>query len=358
MAKKAAKSKAKKKAKKAKKAGGKTTPKLHFFDKGDVPDNISRLLDAKKLVPARFRGTDKLLDIVSWNIRWFDHQDDRRVTAIAEVLSAINADVFVLVEIAQDGALDDVVKLLADKDAGYYSVEYGTTGQQQRVALLWDRDWVRAKRPPSELFPDGATVIGLDGRQHEVFPRRPLWSYFEAKSSKPGKEGFTFELVGVHLKSQMPDKGVKGRGGIRQRSEAARRLVDWLETPSAHFDEDVIIIGDWNAVPDEKEWKPLQELEDEGKIDFQSINPKDDFTHIARLNKSGPGGSRLDLHLVTRTSQAQKAIGKDKGLVIRWELYDHLDALSAQERSILYKAMRENFSDHAPVATRFYFTAG
>jgi len=87
-----------KKTKTAKKAksssGGKTVPKLKFFSRGDVPDRIGKFLDAKKLVPPRFRGTDKFLDIVSWNIRWFDHQDDRRIKAIEQVLTEINADIF------------------------------------------------------------------------------------------------------------------------------------------------------------------------------------------------------------------------------------------------------------------------
>ncbi len=165
-----------------------------------------------------------------WNIRWFDHQDDRRVEAITEVMSAINGDIFVLTEIAEDGALDAVVKALRDRNVGFYSAHYGNTGGQQRVVLLWDRDWVRLKRDPAELFTENPLTVAEDGRKHEIFPRRPLWGYFEALADKPGREGFDFELVGVHLKSQMPPKGYSGRGGVRQREEAARRLADWLNS--------------------------------------------------------------------------------------------------------------------------------
>lgn len=335
----------------------KTAPKLKFFSRGGVPDRIGRFLNAKKLVPERFKGTDKFLDIVSWNIRWFDHQDERRITAIEQVLAEINADIFVLVEIAQDGALDDVVKALAKKSAGYYSVHYGTTGDQQRVAIVWDRDWVRSKRTPEELFADAPTVIAEDGRRHEVFPRLPLWAYFEALADDPAREGFTFELVGVHLKSQMQIRGFKGRGGIRQRNEAAQRLTDWIETPSEHFDQDVLIIGDWNATPDVDEWKPFEALENAGKIDFRSINPKDQLTHVARLNKSGPAGTRLDLHLITKTADVKKA-SKEKAVVIRWSFFDQMNDLPADERDVLFKAMKMNFSDHLPVVSRFYFTTG
>ena len=256
----------------------------------------------------------------------------------------------------RDGALDEVADALSKKHAGFYSVHYGTTGDQQRVAIMWDRDWVRSKRTRSELFPAARTVIAEDGRRYEAFPRRPLWGFFEALPDNPAKEGFTFELVGVHLKSQMQIRGYRGRGGTRQRAEAARRLVEWLEIPSEHYDEDILIIGDWNAKPDEDEWKPLEELEKDKKIDFKSINPSNELTHVARLNKSGRGGTRLDLHLITKTADVKKT-SKEQAAVIRWDFFDHLSQLSADDRDILFKAMKMNFSDHLPVVSRFYFTA-
>jgi len=201
------------------------------------------------------------------------------------------------------------------------------------------------------------TVIAEDGRRYEVFPRRPLWGHFEALSDNAAREGFTFELVGVHLKSQMQIRGYKGRGGTRQRNEAAKRLVEWLESPSEHYDEDVLIIGDWNARPDEDEWKPFDALEKQKQIDFKSINPSDELTHVARLNKSGPAGTRLDLHLITRTADVKK-VTKEQAIVIRWDFFDHLSELSGVDRDQLFKAMKMNFSDHLPVASRFYFTTG
>jgi hypothetical protein len=349
-----AKAKAKAKSKTATK---KITPKLKFFDTDDVPDKISRLLDAKNLVPPRFRGTDKFLDVISWNIRWFDHQDVRRIEAIREVMSALNGDIFVLTEIAEDGALDEVVKGLIDRKVGHYSTRYGTTGGQQRVAMVWDRDWVRLKKDIAELFPENPLTIAEDGRKHEVFPRRPLWGYFEALPDRPDREGFNFELLGVHLKSQMPAKGASGRGGIPQRQEAARRIANWLETPSEHFDEDVLIFGDWNAAPDQPEWKAFDKMEKGGEIDFQSINSGKEVSHLARLNKSGPAGTRLDLHLITKSRDAQR-VAKDKGVVIQWSLFDDLDTLNAADRQLLFNAMKMNFSDHLPLLSRFYFTAG
>lgn len=344
-------------------AAGKTPPKLTFFDKNDVPDRISRFLDATQLVPPQLRGSDRYLDIVSWNIRWFDSQDPRRIEAIRQVLGAINADILVLTEIQNDGALDAVAAGLAEDRVGFYSTHYGESGEQQRVALMWDRDWVRSKMKPRELFADAPTVTAENGRKAEIFPRRPLWGYFEAKSDKLGKPGFTFELAGVHLKSQMPPKdvkGFKGRGGIAQRTEAAKRLAAWLDAPGEHYDEDVLIVGDWNAVPDAEEWQPFDSLEKAGKVDFKSINKggdaKSDVTHIARFNKSGFGGSRLDIQVITNSEEAQNA-AVEKAAVIRWSFESQLEALSSDDRNLLFKAMKMNFSDHLPVVSRFYFTA-
>ena len=98
-------------------------------------------------------------------------------------------------------------------------------------------------------------------------------------------------------------------------------------------------------------------MEKDKTVSFRSINPKDEITHIARLNKSGPAGTRLDMHLITNSRDATKA-AKDKGVVIQWRLFDHLESLSTPDRQLLFKAMKMNFSDHLPVVSRFYFTTG
>lgn len=342
-------------------APGKKTPKLQFFDRASVPDRIGRFLDAKKLVPEAYRGSDRFLDIVSWNIRWFDSQDPRRIQAIRQILGQINADILVLTEIAEDGALEEVVEGLAADKVGYYSTHYGTTGGQQRVVLMWDRDWVRTKSEPEELYRNDPVVIAENGRKAEVFPRRPLWGHFEALPAEDDAgEGFTFELLGVHLKSQMAPMGFSGRGGVPQRTEAAKRLAKWLDTPKEHFDEDVLIVGDFNAVPDSDEWKALADLEQDGKIDFKSINvtmdDRDQVTHLARLNKSGFGGTRLDMQIITSTEEAQ-SLAREKAAVIRWSFEDQLGDLDKAERDLLLKALKMNFSDHLPVVSRFYFSS-
>lgn len=320
------------------------------------PDRISRLLNAKKLVPKDLRGTDRYLDVVSWNIRFFDHKDPHRVSYIIDVMSAINADMFVLTEIAADGAMDAVIEGLAKRRAGFYSAFTGSKGGQQRVVMMWDRDWVRAKTDLSELFSDAGTVQAEDGTQKQVFDRLPVYGYFEALAEKPGEEGFTFELVGVHLKSQRPPNGWKGDGrfGVKQRTAAAKRIAAWLTDLSIHADEDTIIIGDWNAGADLPEWDALRKLEQKGTVEFESINPSGEPSYLARLGTTA-SGSRLDLQLINKPADAV-AVQDAKGVVIRWSFLDELAGLPAADRARLSALMRAQLSDHMPVVTRFYFT--
>jgi endonuclease/exonuclease/phosphatase family metal-dependent hydrolase len=339
-------------------------PKTRILDhRSGSKDNISRYLDAKKLVPKQFRGTDQFLDIVSWNIRWFDFADPDRVKAIAEVMDALNADIFVLTEIAEDGALDEVGKILSNRKAGFYTIKYGKTGSQQRVVLMWDRDWVRSKEDPAELFGDEKLDMKAEfgpGRQ-KIFPRLPFWGYFEALPSepKPGDEGFTFELVGLHLKAQGPApegySGASKRWGIPQRTKAAERLVRWLGDSDAHHDADVIMVGDWNAEPHQPEWQAFRSLESNKDVLFEKINDESEVSHLVRLNKSGPAGSRIDLHLVTDEASANGA-PQGLGTVIKWSPFDSLEVMGTKHRQDFFKKLKQRFSDHLPVVSRFYLT--
>ncbi len=340
-----------------------SNPRPHalVLDTETAPDRISRLLNAKNLVPQRFRGTDEYLDVVAWNIRKFEAQDPGRVDAVSEVLAALNADVFVLTEIASLEALDPIADALKSKRAGYYSAAVGESRSEQRVALLWDRDWIRAKSLPVEILGDQNDEVTEEGleRPQRTFPRLPLWGYFEALAADSANEGFTFELAGVHLKAQGPAPRnatvSKPRWGIPQRTSAAKKLAEWLMDGPQHYDSDLIVVGDWNAKPSAPEWASIRKLERDGEVAFSRVNRDDEVSHLARLNKSGPAGTRLDLVLVTSEAEAN-AVPDNVGAVVQWSAFDELPALSTEERSALARSIREVFSDHLPVVSRFYLT--
>ena len=68
------------------------------------------------------------------------------------------------------------------RGAGHYKVVYGTTGGDQRIAIMYDMDWISAKDDIVELFGRGSVMTG-EGK--DAFPRLPLWGYFLCKSSDP-----------------------------------------------------------------------------------------------------------------------------------------------------------------------------
>lgn len=306
-------------------------------------DNISAAFSALDMIPPRHRGSDKFLDVVSWNIRYFNHRDPARVTQIADILEVLNADVIVLQEIDND-ALKPVIELLEVRGAGYYEVVYGTAGGNQRVAIMWDYEWIRAKENITELFGKGAVVTPAN---KDAFPRLPLHSYFTALTQAADSPPFTFQLVGLHLKSQMG-------GGESQRRLAADWLAHWLKHEAPYTDADVIMFGDWNKEPNAPEWAAIHEMEDNNEVFFRKINDSSDFSHLYYKNKSNLG-SRLDLALVTTSANEAMESGAN---VVRWTTLDNF--LSTNPTAAAIKAtlreIREKVSDHMPVVTRFYFT--
>lgn len=323
----------------------KTKSKKRSSNKQIPFDNISKSL--KKVIgniPGEFKDSDEYFDLISWNLRWFNAGEPDRVKLVSEVLSHLNADIFVLEEI-EPGSLEEVINILRQNKAGTYKVHYGTTGGDQRVAIVYDLEWIRSKDDIVELFGKGAVKTG-DNK--DVFPRLPLKGYFLAKSIDPKKTGFTFQLVGVHLKSQMG-------GGGSQRRMAAEKLAYWLEKEANDVDADTIIIGDWNKGPNDSDWDALHDMEKDDKVKFSSINDASDISHMYYKNKNEVG-SRLDIVLSTTDAYEQMA-GK-KGQVVKWvrfnDLLQNAMNLKVSEIKAVIHEIREKLSDHMPLHVRYY----
>lgn len=298
-------------------------------------DNLSKYLE--DFIPKELEGNDKFLDLITWNIKFFNNRDPKRVENIQNILQEINADIFVFQEI-EFGSLDQIAESLTQAGAGLYKVAYGTTGGDQRVALMYDTEWVKASINVEELFTDNPTVT-VNGVEKPIFPRLPLHSTFVARSLDTEEEPFDFHLVGVHLKSQ------RG-GGQEQRTEAARLLADWVKNQT--IDEDIIIAGDWNAPTESPEWESIRELEDQGILNFEGWNRVKDRDEASYLSLSGRS-SRLDLIVISETITPVEEDKKAK--VINWNV------LLENENSLaILKDVIDKISDHLPVVTRFYFT--
>lgn len=314
-----------------------------------APKNDNLAEPMSDLVPDEYKGTDRYLDVVAWNIRYFHDKDPQRVKNVVDVLGALNADVFVFEEILDD-SLEVVAQELGRIGAGNYSTSYGTTGGQQRVAMMHDLDWVRAKDDPAELFGKGQVLTGAG---KDAFPRLPLHNSFACLPSSETSDPFDFQLVGLHLKSQRVSAGAEDGEDADQRSLAADRLARWLTTDASDVDTDVILVGDWNKPPTAPEWKVFRDLEDDGLARFTTVNDTSDVSHLMYRSAS-EYGSRLDLGAVSIAAAEKLVAGAS---VARWKTLDDLLDASPKAAQIkqLIRDLSRDVSDHMPLVMRFYF---
>jgi endonuclease/exonuclease/phosphatase family metal-dependent hydrolase len=307
--------------------------------------NLAASIDAA-IVDRRFRGTDRYLDLVTWNIRWFNPRDPQRVDNMVTVLSALNADILVLQEI-EAGSLDELAIRLGEAEVGLYKVAYGTSGGDQRIAMLYDTEWVRAKDDIREIV-GKREVVTRAGK--DAFPRLPLWSWFTGLPVSAHNESFDFQLVGIHLKSQLGD-GVTDK---EQRHKAAEWLARWLEGDAQDVDSDVLIVGDWNEPPSADTWQPFADLEAEAKVFFRKVNDDDAISHLMYKRKDRIG-SRLDIKVA---SASVGGFRRGDPKVVRWTTLAKLLAGNPSAAAIkrFIREVSRDLSDHMPVVSRFYFT--
>lgn len=320
-------------------------------------DRLSAPLE--NLVPDEFKGTDRFLDVVQWNIEhWggskYKGDENARSALVTDILAALNADLFVFQEVIgpdnsgrNAGVLDDVADELGRRGAGNYTTAYTLAGGEQRVAMMWDRDWLRAKVDVAELFPRRTHV--MNGGKDAFAERTPLYGYFEAR----GEGGrFDFQVLGVHLKAM--------EEGKPQRARSAEVLAEWLNGGAQAIDADAMIMGDWNAPPDDDCWAPIHALEvgAQPKIVFKAINDPQDFSYLWLRNRTNQAVSRIDLTAMTLSSSQQ--VADNVARVVRWtpiaELLGQGMQLSDSRLVQTMSQMKERISDHMPTVTRFYFT--
>ncbi len=320
--------------------------------KAEPHDNMSRAFAG--MVPERYQDTPQYLNIVQWNIEWFGarkskDKDKRRVAIVTDILEAFNADLFVFQEVAgpskdgrYPGVMDGIAEELSDRGAGDYVVYYTEAGGEQRLAMMWDRDYVRSKVEVVDLFPRG-THRTKDGKD-AFASRTPLHGIFEAKVGEGAR--FDFQALGVHLKAM--------EEGASQRQHSAQVIADWMSRSRVEVDADILVLGDWNAPPNAMEWDPLRQLSD---VYFEQINDSSDFSYLWLANATNRYVSKIDLAAVSLASETP--VPDTMGDVVRWTPIEEALARAsglkdAQVRNVL-KEIKETVSDHLPTITQFYF---
>jgi uncharacterized protein len=175
----------------------------------------------------------------------------RQQAKIVAALAAINADIFGLIEIENNGdeAVNNLVAALnANVGEGTYAaIQTGTVGTDQiKVAILYK---------PSVVTPEGSFQID----NNEVYSRPPV-----AQTFKQGSK--VFSVVVNHFKSKGCDGATGDNLDLGQgcwnalRTQQATQLSSFVKTLQV-TDPDVLVLGDLNSYAQED---PLATLRNNG----------------------------------------------------------------------------------------------
>ena len=322
-------------------------------------DNMSAVFE--DFVPKQYHDTDQFLNIVQWNIEWFGarkntERDKKRKKLVTDILAMFNADLFVFQEIAgpsadgrYEGVLDEIADELTERGMGDYVVYYTYAGGEQRVAMMWDREFIKAKEEVQDLFDRG--TYQKPGKKDPFAGRTPLYGHFTSRiEAGEAFDKYDFQVVGLHLKA-MAD-------GVTQRAESAKILVDYLEKDFQQKTGDILMMGDFNAPPDDKKsWSAFHQLEKKSpeQFKFTAINDPSDFSYMWLKNMSDKYVSRIDLTAMSLSSELK--VGS-AGTPVKWkpieEAISRAGKISDKEVRDTMSEIKELISDHLPVLTQFY----
>ncbi|OOY12935.1 endonuclease [Thioclava marina] len=265
--------------------------------------------------------------VATWNVEWFNALFDKRgrmledeqwsaryqitrgeqLGAIGIVMSALEADVLLVVEAPDDNHRHHTVSMLE-----HFAEKYGLRQRkaligfpnetQQEIALMYDPDVVSARHEPrsSETWPrfDGVMKIDLDidARLDTVeFSKPPLEVELISKTGK------TIRLIGVHIKSKAPHGATSHEAAIRIGIENRRKQLAqaiWLRGRiDEHLaaGESLIVLGDFNDGPGLDEYEKLfgrsavEIVAGEGGPDETRLH--DPHAHLSHVHRSSAAPS-------------------------------------------------------------------
>ncbi|MFD2739039.1 endonuclease/exonuclease/phosphatase family protein [Sulfitobacter aestuarii] len=222
-----------------------------------------------------FDGDNRLYNDEEWSSR-HDVTRARQTAALVRVFRALDADAVMIIEAPDQGSKHRTVAALEHfaAHAGLRAREAVmgfANDTQQEIALLYDPDRLDARHDPRGKWsgPEGATGaprfdgvlridLDIDAREdHVVFSKPPL----ELAVKTAG--GFTFRMIGAHLKSKAPHGARNAaevlRFGIANRRKQLAQAI-WLRGRiEEHLDEGepLIVLGDLNDGPGLDEFEDL-----------------------------------------------------------------------------------------------------
>lgn len=206
-------------------AARQATPRTDFWTRDTVPGAAPR--------------TGNIAGVGCWNIEWFsldakNARNDADIDRMAGVIRQSGICVLGLNEIADSDALDALTKRLPG-----WRYQIGTTGRQQKCAILWDAS--RAEVGRAFEYPD----INNGVEKGEGNLRAPL-----VAPVRVGKFDFLFAVV--HLKAMFEPSDLAAR-----RKQLGRLRTRLDEEGAARREPDVIVAGDFNDFADSVALKEL-----------------------------------------------------------------------------------------------------
>ncbi len=214
-----------------------------------------------------FGRNDTLLDDGEWSSRYKIKRRDQ-LRAIADVMRAVDADAFMIIEAPDTGGDRNSVRALQNFAEAYglrqsLAISGFESHTRQEITLMYDPDVVEVHHNPRGARSNGASYMraprfdskfrynfGVDGQRNvHVFSKPPLELAFIHKPS-----GKALRLIGVHAKS----KAVHGAEGaaavkiaIENRTKQLAQCVWIRQRVEDHIAEgdSVIVLGDFNDGP-------------------------------------------------------------------------------------------------------------
>ncbi|PWD98934.1 T9SS-dependent choice-of-anchor J family protein [Marinilabilia rubra] len=287
----------------------------------NVFDKSEPVFKANKQNSAAF-GTDRSLEIVSWNIEFFPHNGDVTIGSLSRMIVDLDADIIAFQEVADVNAFTQMI----NETDGYHSY-VGTTDDLIKLGFVYKAGVIQV---------NNVYEIYKDAQYDLPFLRRPLVMEFTYNNEN-------YVVINNHFKA-------RGDGILdladpndeeNRRWVATNLIKDYIDT---HFaNEKVFVVGDLNDVI----------TDDYANNVFQSIlNDSDNFMFA---DYDIATGADSEWSYPSYPSHIDH-------IIITNELFNHYYTYSASvatlkmEESLTggWNEYTQNISDHRPVGIKLF----
>ena len=163
---------------------------------------------------------DNYLDVATWNMEWFPKSKDSTITAVAEIMQKINADVYAVQEI---GSLEQFAAMMDLLPAYDFKVT--------RQSSFFDQAVIYKK-----------SVLAYVGRE-EPFAH----SDYNFAGRPPLRVDFVWTVDGKREPVSIINLHLKCCGnGLERRKKSVAELHEYLSLGMEIGEENIIVLGDWN----------------------------------------------------------------------------------------------------------------